>query len=169
MAEFELGGRYVRPVGERSRLELLLSQRQGTLEALSQSWEGDDEERFQQNTDTGETLLRADVGHEYSRRLRLSAGLEGAFNFLEGDARLSENGEQVELPGSEVRIEERRAEASLAAAWQPGGVIVGFDMGVDKSGNVWMIEANPKPALSLFKRLKDPSMYRQIVSYPRPY
>ncbi|MDA8351628.1 MAG: YheC/YheD family protein [Firmicutes bacterium] len=57
----------------------------------------------------------------------------------------------------------------LRAAWQLGGVIVGFDMGVDKSGNVWMIEANPKPALSLFKRLKDPSMYRQIVSYPRPY
>src|SRR5690606_22190292 len=92
-----------------------------TLEALSQSREGNDTELFEENTDTGETLARVDIGHEYSNRLRLSAGLEGAFNFLEGDAQLDGNGEPVELPGSDVRIEERRAEASHGAAWQPGG------------------------------------------------
>ncbi|PTX60821.1 YheC/D-like protein [Melghirimyces profundicolus] len=58
---------------------------------------------------------------------------------------------------------------SLRAARRLGGVVVGFDMGVDKNGEIWMIEANPRPALSLFRKLKDPSMYRKIVSYPRPY
>ena len=153
MAEFELGGRYVRPVGERSRLELLASQRLGALEALSLSWEDDDEERFQENTDTGETLLRADVGHEYSRRLRLSAGLEGAFNFLEGDARLSENGEQVALPGSEVRIEERRAEASLGAAWQPGGD--------------WTLEGGVRVERSNLRQSGDTPMVRDFI-YVKP-
>src|SRR5699024_7903942 len=100
--------------------------------------------------DTGETLLRADVGHEYSRRLRLSAGLEGAFNFLEGDARLSENGEQVELPGSEVRIEERRAEASLAAAWQPGGD--------------WTFEGGVRVERSNLRQSGDTPMVRDFVS-----
>jgi hypothetical protein len=43
--------------------------------------------------------------------------------------------------------------------------VVGFDMGVDVNGRVWMIEANPKPAISLFLKLKDKSMYRTIMAY----
>lgn len=153
MAEVEVGGRYVRPVGARSRLELLLSQRLGTLEALSQSREGNDTELFEENTDTGETLARVDIGHEYSNRLRLSAGLEGAFNFLEGDAQLDGNGEPVELPGSDVRIEERRAEASLGAAWQPGGD--------------WTVEGGVRVERSNLRQSGDTPMVRNFV-YVKP-
>ena len=153
MDELEVGGRYVRPFGERSRLELVLSQRLDRTEALSLSREGDDEERFEESTDTGETLARVDLGHDYSNRLRLSAGLEGAFNFLEGEARLTENGERIELPGSDVRIEERRAEASLGAAWQPG--------------NDWTLEADVRVETSGLRQSGDTPMARDFV-YVKP-
>ncbi|WP_230986751.1 YheC/YheD family protein [Cohnella fermenti] len=41
---------------------------------------------------------------------------------------------------------------------------VGLDIGIDVSGKPWIIEANFKPADSLFRKLKDKSMYRKIVS-----
>ncbi|RKN79162.1 YheC/YheD family protein [Paenibacillus ginsengarvi] len=44
---------------------------------------------------------------------------------------------------------------------------VGMDMGVDTKGKVWIIEANFKPAKSLFRKLKDKSAYRRIMSYYR--
>jgi hypothetical protein len=42
---------------------------------------------------------------------------------------------------------------------------VGVDMGLDKEGNVWIIEANFLPMKELFLKLKDKSMYRRIVKY----
>lgn len=42
---------------------------------------------------------------------------------------------------------------------------VGFDMGIDKHGKVWIIEDNFNPALSLFLKLKDKQMYRTIKKY----
>jgi len=41
----------------------------------------------------------------------------------------------------------------------------GVDMGLDRKGNIWIIEANFDPATSLFLKLKDKSMYRKIISY----
>ena len=153
MDELEIGGRYVRPVGARSRLELVLGQRLDRTRALSLEREDGDEERFEENTETGETLARVDLGHAYSDHLRLTAGLEGAFNFLEGDARLTENGERVELPGSDVRIEERRAEASLGAAWQPG--------------SDWTLEADVRVETSRLRQSGDTPMARDFV-YVKP-
>lgn len=42
---------------------------------------------------------------------------------------------------------------------------VGLDVGLDSKGKVWIIEANFTPSRSLFKKLKDKSMYRKIKSY----
>jgi hypothetical protein len=43
--------------------------------------------------------------------------------------------------------------------------VMGIDMGVEPSGKVWIIEANFRPSLSLFSKLKDKSMLRKIKSY----
>jgi hypothetical protein len=40
---------------------------------------------------------------------------------------------------------------------------VGFDIGLDRDGKPWIIEANFRPSKSLFKRLKDKSLYRRII------
>ena len=45
--------------------------------------------------------------------------------------------------------------------------VCGLDVGFDRGGKVWIIEANFHPDISLFKKLKDRSMYRKIVKYSR--
>ncbi|WP_199614217.1 YheC/YheD family protein [Paenibacillus alkalitolerans] len=45
--------------------------------------------------------------------------------------------------------------------------IVGLDVGIDRDGKVWIIEPNFAPAVSLFLKLKNKSMYRTIMSYKR--
>ncbi|SFS30948.1 YheC/YheD family protein [Marininema halotolerans] len=45
--------------------------------------------------------------------------------------------------------------------------VVGFDMGIDRDGKVWIIEANPKPRFKAFLKLKDQSMYRRIMGFQR--
>ncbi|WP_018757264.1 YheC/YheD family protein [Paenibacillus terrigena] len=44
----------------------------------------------------------------------------------------------------------------------PSQRIYGLDMGVDKSGHLWIIEANRRPAMSHFLKLRDRTMYRRI-------
>ncbi|MGG4456050.1 YheC/YheD family protein [Brevibacillus porteri] len=45
--------------------------------------------------------------------------------------------------------------------------VFGFDMGIDASGRVWIIEANLRPDITLFLMLSDKSMYNQICKYRR--
>ncbi len=117
--EGELGARYQRAFGATTTLEALASQRLGRLTADETSQQGHDSESFNEATRTGESIARIDLTHRRSDKLSLSAGLEGAFNFLESEARLQENGAPVFLPGSDVRIEERRIEGSVGATWTP--------------------------------------------------
>ncbi|MDM5280773.1 YheC/YheD family protein [Paenibacillus silvae] len=44
---------------------------------------------------------------------------------------------------------------------------IGFDIGIDKKGRIWIIEGNYRPDLRPFKRLKDSSMYRRILWYQK--
>ncbi|WP_409174033.1 YheC/YheD family protein [Brevibacillus fortis] len=41
---------------------------------------------------------------------------------------------------------------------------IGLDLGIDVDGKPWIIEANFRPALSLFQKLEDQSFYKRIVS-----
>jgi len=47
----------------------------------------------------------------------------------------------------------------------PSKRTIGLDLAVDRDGRVWIIEANFTPMLGLFRKLKDRSMYRTILSY----
>lgn len=42
---------------------------------------------------------------------------------------------------------------------------IGFDMGIESNGRIWIIEDNFRPATFMFNRLKDKSMYRTIIRY----
>src|SRR5690606_31440513 len=117
--EAEAGVRFARPWGGRHALELMLTQQLGRLEAVEREQAGADAATFSEFTDTGETIARVELSREQSPTLSFSTGLEGAFNFLESQARLDENGLAIDLPGSDVRIEEWRGEASVGAAWRP--------------------------------------------------
>lgn len=61
------------------------------------------------------------------------------------------------------------SEVALAAASVLGKAYptlreVGLDLGIDIEGKPWIIEANFRPNLSLFQKLKDQSFYRKIIA-----
>ena len=149
----ELGARYRRELGPRTTLELMASQQLGWLELLSTEREGSGDERFAEDTDSGETLARVDLVQQRSGTLTLVAGLEGAYNFLDSTAELSEDGVPVEVPGSEVDLREQRGEAMLGATWQPG-----TDWTVD---GAFAIEA------SQIRQRGDSPLQRDFL-YPKP-
>lgn len=149
----DLSARYERALGERWKIETLASQRFGRLKAFEQSEEDGAFERFAEETHTGETILRADAGYEAGGDLRFTAGLEGAFNFLESVAQLEENGVPTPLPGSDVRIEERRVESSLASVWKPA--------------DGWVFEAGVRLETSIITQSGDSPLERDFF-YAKP-
>lgn len=153
LLEAEIGARYVRQLGKRTTLEAVASQRLGWLEAEERSREGGSSENFAQRTDTGESIGRIDLTHEWSETWSLNASLEGAFNFLESDTRLEEDGMPVFLPGSDVRIEERRFEAAAGASW--------------RFAERWMAEAGLRVEDSAISQTGDSPLKRRFT-YPKP-
>lgn len=153
LTEAEIGARFVRPLGTHSTLELMVSQQRGWLDNVERSLEGDDQESFEEKTDTGESIARLDLTHEWSGRLSFSASLEAAFNFLESDAALIENGNPVALPGSDVRIEETRVETAVGATWRPAAP--------------WSLEAGVRVENSSITQTGDTPLQRRFT-YPKP-
>lgn len=151
--ESDVSARYERELGDGWRFEALASQQLGWLDALEQSDDSGETERFSERTDTGESIGRAEVTYDIFENLKLSAGVEGAFNFLESRAQLEEGGMPVVLPGSDVRVEERRLESSLEAVWKPW--------------NAWVFEASMRFETSTITQTGDSPLKREF-SYPKP-
>lgn len=116
--EAELGATWERPLSS-GRLQVVGLQRWGDETLTSSSRDADGRERFDSEETTGESIGRISLTRILSPRLTLEGGLEGAFNWREGKAFSEEDGVEVELPSSDVRVEERRAEAALSATWRP--------------------------------------------------
>lgn len=57
--------------------------------------------------------------------------------------------------------------AKRLSAFFPGHRMYGLDIGPDRHGRIWIIEANLYPARSHFRKLKDKTMYRRITSYKK--
>ncbi len=73
----------------------------------------------------GESIVRGQANFALSDKHAFEFGLEGAFNFLENQLDVaSDDGSgggfvEIELPVSDTRVEEKRAEASLSYVWKP--------------------------------------------------
>lgn len=66
-------------------------------------------------------------------------------------------------------IQEEITQVALAAANALGDAYptlrgIGLDLGIDVEGKPWIIEANFRPSLALFRDLKDQTFYHQIIS-----
>ena len=70
----------------------------------------------------GESVLRGELRRAPSARRSITFALEGAFNFLDGNVDITEdNGSgpvALALPVSDVRVEERRVDASARQIWR---------------------------------------------------
>lgn len=151
--EVEFGARFVKQFGSHSTMELMLTHQLGWLDGKEESLENGESEAFDESTDTGETIGHLEVTHEHSQTLSFAASLEGAFNFLESDAALVQDGEPVVLPGSQVRIEEKRLEAAVGATWKPD--------------DHWLLEAAMRVERSAISQSGD-SPLRRSFTYPKP-
>ncbi|MGG3882705.1 YheC/YheD family protein [Brevibacillus panacihumi] len=57
------------------------------------------------------------------------------------------------------------AVASCLGKAYPRLLEIGLDLGLDQEGKIWVIEANFRPALSLFQRLPEKTFYRRIKAF----
>jgi len=151
--EAEAGARYVREFGERTRLELMATRHQAWLDDRERSHEDDDDETFDENTRTGESIGRIDLTHAWSDVLTFNGSFEGARNTLRSTTRLQQDGVDVALPGSDVQIEERRSEAAAGATWKPAPG--------------WMLDAGLRLEQSTIAQTGDSPRQRHF-SYPKP-
>lgn len=114
----EFGATWERPLSW-GRVQLIGLQRFGDETTASRAEGPDGSERFESDETAGESVGRISVSRVMSPRLTIEAGLEGAFNWREGRSWAEEDGVEIDLPASDVRVEERRAEVMASAAWRP--------------------------------------------------
>lgn len=114
----EFGARYSRLLSGNTTFTAMASQQHGWLDAEETARSDDGDERFSEDTRTGESLASVGLAWARSETLSLNGSLELAYNDLRSRAALVEDGEIVDLPGSHVRVQERRAEAAVSATWQ---------------------------------------------------
>lgn len=77
---------------------------------------------------------------------------------------------RANIPNSSSAVINRLRRIALLAArslssYYTAQRVFGFDMGIDAKGKVWIIEANLRPDITLFAKLRDKSMYHTIRSY----
>lgn len=114
----EFGARYDRKLDARTDLQLVFLQNLQREDYGSTFQVPSLFVDYASRTDTGETILRAEAKRRQSERLSFEAGLEGAYNFLDGDTRYFENNVLIPLPASQVKVEELRGELSGKAIWR---------------------------------------------------
>ena len=82
---------------------------------------GDAPERFRSRSRTGESVVGVTLQRPLSAASQLKAGAEAAYNVLDGLAELIEDGQTVDLPDADVRVEEFRGELTAGATWRSSG------------------------------------------------
>lgn len=117
--ETEIGLRYGRDLGPRTKLETLFIQQWKSQDFGLRFQAGGDEERYTNERTLGETIGRSSINFRQSDKLSMEFGGEGAFNWLESETAYSVNGSPITLPAANVRVEEKRGEVFGTGTWKP--------------------------------------------------
>ncbi|MBI5938823.1 MAG: TonB-dependent receptor [Caulobacterales bacterium] len=121
--EGEVGLRYGRDLGPRTKLETLFIQQLKSSDFDLTYRVAPDEELFSNSRTLGETIGRTTLSFARSDTLSFETGGEVAFNWLESETRYSANGVPVALPAANVTVEERRAEIFGQGTWKPSSML----------------------------------------------
>jgi hypothetical protein len=114
---------------------------------------GDGDDLFTEKDTYGETIGRAIVRYKPSEKLNFEAAAEGAFNWLDTDARYVSNGQEIVLPAANVRVEEKRGEGSFQATWKPNPKL--------------MVEAGMRVEVSTISSSGDVNL-EKTLTFPKP-
>lgn len=117
--ETELGARYNRDFGPRTKLELVALRTDTDSHGfdLARTPAGAEDFRFERTYD--ETIGRAVLKYQHSNTLSFEAGGETALNRLDSHSEFFANGVAQELPAADVQVEELRGEAFTKFVWRP--------------------------------------------------
>jgi hypothetical protein len=148
----ELGLHWNGAVGN-TQLEMLALQRLGHQSDVNSSLATGDDEIFESHADTGESIARATLRYLPIANLTLEAGLEGAYNFLDGTSSFLDNGVNTPLPNANARVDEKRGEF--------------FGQGTWKIDPQWMVEAGARFEYSVISQTGDVDLSRKFF-YPKP-
>jgi outer membrane receptor protein involved in Fe transport len=117
--EGELGLRYGRDLGPRTKIETLFIQQLKSSDFNLTYRIAPDEELFSNERTLGETIGRATLSFTRSDTLSFETGGEVAYNWLDSATSYSSNGVPVALPAANVTVEERRGEIFGQGTWKP--------------------------------------------------
>lgn len=108
----ELGGRYSHGLGAKSSLEAVVFQQWNSEDTKARFTSPSVDRAFEGDKKISETVARVNLRRRQSSVLSLETYVEGAFNALESRTTLIQNGVKLRLPAANVRVEEKRVEAS---------------------------------------------------------
>lgn len=149
----ELGSNYEKTFASGLQLNLVVIQQLESQDQRDFETNPQDFASFLQKNDAGETILRATVQQAYSDITRFEWGAELAFNFLDSHTESFENGNAIVIPGSDVRVEEKRAEPFFRVSWD--------------LNPYWVLEAGGAFELSEINQSGD-SQSGQSLTYLKP-
>lgn len=148
----ELGAHFERSLGERLALEVFGIRRDVDEDEGEISIEADETSLFRDQSTASESILRGTL-RRTGERWTLEGGLEAALNVLDSHASLTENGAPVPLPTADVRVEERRGEASVLAVW--------------RASRAWTLEIGSRFERSELSQSGD-NVLTKTFFYPKP-
>ena len=101
----EVGLNYTRPLNQQLSMELVGLQKLGMSDFVSRFEENASRSSFESEAKSGESIGRGVLRLKRSDTLSFEAGAEAAFNFRDGQTGLTINGQTIDLPASNVRVE----------------------------------------------------------------
>lgn len=114
----EIGGDFTTQIGPKTELKVVALQSLRRRTHDSTSDEGGVLTDLSEAYTAGESILRATATYEPSPGLSVEGGGEGAYNFLNGRTRLTEDDVPVAVPNANARVQEKRGEAFVTATWR---------------------------------------------------
>lgn len=149
----EIGGDFTTQIAPKTELKLvaLQSLRRRTHDSVSN--EGGELSDLAEGYTAGESILRATATYERSPSLSIEGGGEGAYNFLNGRTKLTEDRVPVVVPNANARVQEKRGEAFVTATW--------------RISSQWNLEATARAEASTISQQGDISSSESFF-FPKP-
>ncbi|MBI1200077.1 MAG: outer membrane beta-barrel protein [Phenylobacterium sp.] len=114
----ELGARYSRDLGARTKLELVGLRTDTDYHTFDLFTFRGGADEFRNKRNSSETIGRAVLKHQMSSALSFEFGGEAALNDLDSETSVFSDGAPIPLPAADVRVKEKRAEVFGKGTWR---------------------------------------------------
>jgi outer membrane receptor protein involved in Fe transport len=162
----ELGGRFSRPFGASTDVELVVlrtTRHRDTDSSSSSTNVLTPDTDFFNRQISSERILRAAVTRRFGQRISTELAVENALNKLDTRTRYTQAGVDVPLPAANVQVQENRTEVIAKGTWRPIDPLT-LDLGLRYETS----EISSKGDLQLAKSLQYPKPRIAVTWLVRP-